>query len=44
MVCKILPEHAVKPHKARYYMKRRDPEFEPTMAEILCTPASGETA
>jgi len=35
-VCKILAEHEVKPHKVRYYLERRDPEFEPKMAEILC--------
>jgi hypothetical protein len=35
-VCKILAEHAVKPHKVRYYLEQRDPEFEPKMAEILC--------
>jgi transposase len=35
-VCKILAEHDVKPHKVRYYLENRDPEFEPKMAEILC--------
>jgi hypothetical protein len=35
-VCKILADHAVKPHKVRYYLERRDPQFEPKMAEILC--------
>src|SRR5262244_3251614 len=35
-VCKILAAHEVKPHKVRYYLERRDPEFEPKMAEILC--------
>src|SRR5690349_15712448 len=35
-VCKILAEHEVKPHKVRYYLERRDPEFEPKMAEVLC--------
>lgn len=35
-VCKILAEHEVKPHKVRYYLEKRDPEFEPKMAEILC--------
>ena len=35
-VCKILADHAVKPHKVRYYLEQRDPEFEPKMAEILC--------
>jgi hypothetical protein len=35
-VCKILAEHEVKPHKIRYYLEKRDPKFEPKMAEILC--------
>jgi transposase len=35
-VCKILAEQEVKPHKVRYYLEKRDPEFEPKMAEILC--------
>ena len=35
-VCKILAEHEVKPHKVRYYLEKRDPEFGPKMAEILC--------
>jgi transposase len=35
-VCKILAEHAVKPHRVRYYLEKRDPEFEPKMTEILC--------
>ena len=35
-VCKILAAHEVKPHKIRYYLERRDPEFEPKMAEVLC--------
>ena len=35
-VCKILAEHEVEPHKVRYYLEQRDPEFEPKMAEILC--------
>src|SRR5215469_1292943 len=26
----------VKPHKVRYYLEKRDPEFGPKMAEILC--------
>jgi len=33
---KILAAHAVKPHKVRYYLEQRDPEFEPKMAEVLC--------
>jgi transposase len=35
-VCKILADHAVKPHQVRYYLEKRDPEFEAKMAEILC--------
>jgi len=35
-VCKILDAHAVKPHKVRYYLERRDPEFEEKMAQVLC--------
>jgi hypothetical protein len=35
-VCKILDEEAVKPHKVRYYLERRDPEFSEKMAEVLC--------
>jgi transposase len=35
-VCKILGEHEVKPHKVRYYLERRDPEFKAKMAEVLC--------
>src|SRR5258708_7195815 len=35
-VCKILAEQEVKPHKVRYYLEQRDPEFEPKLAEILC--------
>ena len=35
-VCKILAAHEIKPHKIRCYAARRDPEFEPKMAEVLC--------
>jgi transposase len=35
-VCKILDRHAVKPHKVRYYLERRDEEFEQKMAQVLC--------
>jgi hypothetical protein len=34
-VCKILNRQAVKAHKVRYYLERRDPEFEERMAEVL---------
>ena len=35
-VCKILDEQEVKPHKVRYYLERRDPDFQEKMAEVLC--------
>ena len=35
-VCKILGQEEIKPHKVRYYLERRDPEFEQKMAEVLC--------
>jgi transposase len=35
-VCKILDAREVKPHKMRYYLARRDPEFAEKMAQILC--------
>src|SRR5438270_8608457 len=35
-VCKILAAHEVKPHRVRHYLQRRDHEFEPKMAEVLC--------
>jgi transposase len=35
-VCKILDQHAIKPHKLRYYLERRDPEFDAKMAQVLC--------
>ena len=35
-VCKILAQDDVKPHKVRYYLERRDPEFKQKMAEVLC--------
>jgi transposase len=35
-VCKILDQQEVKPHKVRYYLERRDPEFAQKMAEVLC--------
>jgi transposase len=34
-VCKILGEEEVKPHKVRYYLERRDPDFAEKMAEVL---------
>src|SRR5258707_3011713 len=35
-VCKILGQEEVKPHKVRYYLERRDPEFAAKMAQVLC--------
>lgn len=35
-VCKILDEEEVKPHKVRYYLERRDPDFAEKMAQVLC--------
>src|SRR3979490_1321069 len=41
-VCKILNEQEVKPHKVRYYLARRDPEFKAKMAEVLCIYREGK--
>lgn len=35
-VCKILNAQEIKPHKVRYYLEGRDPEFKEKMAEVLC--------
>src|SRR5215216_3467679 len=35
-VCKILGQEDIKPHRVRYYLERRDAEFEQKMAEVLC--------
>src|SRR5664279_4175056 len=35
-VCKILGHEEIKPHKVRYYLERRDAEFEQKMAKVLC--------
>src|ERR1700756_2601651 len=35
-VCKILDQEQVKPHKVRYYLEQRDPDFAEKMAEVLC--------
>jgi transposase len=35
-VCKILDAQDVKPHKVRYYLERRDPNFKAKMAQVLC--------
>ena len=33
---KILGQEDIKPHKVRYYLERRDAEFEQKMAQVLC--------
>ena len=35
-VSKILRKVPVQPHKIAYYLERRDPDFEPKMAQVLC--------
>jgi hypothetical protein len=35
-VCKILDQEEVKPHKVRYYLEQRDPDFAEKMTEVLC--------
>jgi hypothetical protein len=35
-VCKIFGKEEIKPHKVRYYLERRDAEFEQKMVEVLC--------
>jgi transposase len=35
-VCKILDQEEVKPHKVRYYLEQRDPDFADKMVEVLC--------
>jgi transposase len=35
-VCKILDQDEIKPHKVRYYLEQRDPDFADKMAEVLC--------
>jgi transposase len=35
-LCNILNEQEIKPHKVRYYLERRDPDFKAKMAEVLC--------
>ncbi len=34
-IWRILNEHDIKPHRIRYYLERRDPEFERKMREVL---------
>src|ERR1700683_4207188 len=34
-LCKILAAQQIKPHKVRYYLERRDPDFDEKMDEVL---------
>ena len=34
-VWRILDEHDIKPHRIRYYLEKRDPEFDRKMQEVL---------
>src|SRR5260370_11234740 len=34
-VCRILYENEIKPHKIRYYLEKRDTEFDRKMQEVL---------
>ena len=34
-VWRILDAHELKPHRVRYYLDKRDPQFERKMAEVL---------
>lgn len=34
-VSKLLAEHKLRPHKVKYYLERRDPDFDQKMAEVL---------
>ena len=36
-VCKLLGQEEIKPHKVRYYLERRDADFEPKMAEVCAS-------
>ncbi len=33
---RILKEHSLQPHKVKYYLEKRDPEFDKKMNEVLC--------
>jgi transposase len=33
---KLLSSDAIKPHKIKYYLERRDPEFDQKMRQVLC--------
>ncbi len=34
-VCKLLRAHRLRPHQVRYYLERRDPDFEPQREQVL---------
>ena len=34
-VCKLLAKQDTSPHKIEYYLERRDPDFDPKMAQVL---------
>jgi len=36
-ICKILSSYDIKPHKIKYYLEKRDPDFEEKMQEVLYT-------
>src|SRR6202453_1571619 len=40
-VCKILDQEVIKPHKVRYCLERRNPDFAEKMAEVLCVYREG---
>lgn len=42
-VSKILSDNEIKPHKIRYYLERRDPQFDEKMAEVLLVYKEVET-
>lgn len=35
-VSKLLAKGAIKPHKVRYYVEKRDPDFDAKMVQVLC--------
>lgn len=35
-ISKLLSTQDIKPHKVRYYLKKRDPDFDEKMAQVLC--------
>lgn len=35
-VSKILRKNKIQPHRIKYYLERRDPEFDAKMAQVLC--------